>query len=124
MFDELFTGLTIRPLTKKLVTHVLLDIALTPAMTVDFGVDSDDHYRALKEILFVDDDQELSDPDEDEEQAIAQATEHLRQRIVALDAALGNGQMLNALVNQYAPQYVGRVHFCTSMDVITGRAKP
>ena len=48
----------------------------------------------------------------------------LRQRIVELDAAIGNGTMLNALVKKYAPQYAATVQFCTSMDVITGRAEP
>jgi hypothetical protein len=121
MFDEFFAGLAIRPLTQKLISQLLLDLPLTPAMLVDFGVDSENHYRALKEVLSV---EEEGHPDQDERVIAAQATERLRQRIVELNAAIGNGTMLNALVKKYAPQYTNTVQFCTSMDVITGRTEP
>ena len=71
MFDEFFAGLAIRPLTQKLVSHVLLDLPLTPAMLVDFGVDSENHYRALKEVLYV---EEEGYPDQDELVIAAKAT--------------------------------------------------
>jgi len=124
MFEELFTGLTVRAVTQRLVTHLLLDLPLPPPVLVDFGVDSATHYRALKDVLFTDDEQALPDPDGDEQVTVDQATEGLRQRILELDAALGNGPLLNALVKKYAPQYSDRVRFCTSMDIITGRAEP
>lgn len=124
MFDEVFTSLTIRPLTQQLVTRLLFDMALTPAMIVDFGVESDAHYRALKEVLFGEGEQEFPDQDEEESSKDDRALPILRERILALDAAIGNGEMLNALVKQYAPQYAERVQFCTSMDSISGRTKP
>jgi hypothetical protein len=68
-------------------------------------VDSTLHYRALQHIIF-----NAPNPDD------------WRERIVALDAALGNGAMLNALVKRYAYQYAGQVHFQTSWDVLYGRA--
>lgn len=121
MFDELFADLILRPVTQRLVTHLLLDLALPPSVLVDFGVDSESHYRALKEVLFVDDERGLTNPDEDEQVTIVRATQALRQRILELDAALGHGPRLNALVKKYAPHYSERVQFCTSMDIITGR---
>jgi hypothetical protein len=59
-------------------------------------------------------------PDENELDAI-QTLEDLRQRILELDAASGNGSMLDALVRQYAPEYAGQVHFQTAWDVLYGR---
>lgn len=124
MFDELFTGLAIRPVTQGLVTRLLLDLPLTPAALVDFGVDSATHYRALKAVLSSEEEGDLPASDEEDETLDTRATETLRQRIVELDAAIGNGILLNALVKKYAPAYANRVKFCTSMDVITGRAEP
>lgn len=124
MFDELFTGLTIRPVTQGLVTRLLLDLPLTPAALVDFGVDSATHYRALKAVLSSEEEGDLPVSDEEDETLDTRATETLRQRIVELDAAIGNGILLNALVKKYAPAYADRVKFCTSMDVITDRAEP
>lgn len=45
---DLFQGLAIKPLTRRLVNHLLLDQPLEPILIVDFGVESADHYRALK----------------------------------------------------------------------------
>jgi len=82
---------------------------------VDFGVDSANHYRALKEILFIESE---AVEDEFDEPGVS---EELRQRILALDDALGNGPKLNALVKRFAPAYAGKVHFHTSWDELAGR---
>ena len=57
----------------------------------------------------------------DEEVAEAGACTALRQRILALEAALCQGPKLNKLVRQYAPAYADRVHFHTSWDELWGR---
>jgi hypothetical protein len=113
--DDLFEGLQLRPATKHLVEHLLADRPLMPASIVDFGVDSPEHYRALKAVL-------LSESDFSETELEAgRALEGLRKRILELEAALGNGSRLNALVKRYAPEYVGRVQFQTDWDVLLGR---
>jgi hypothetical protein len=114
-FDDLFAGLPIRPATKHLVECLLADRPLTPASILDFGVDSPDQYRALKAVLLSA--SARSETDLEGERAL----EELRKRILALEAALGNGSRLNALVKQYAPEYVGRVQFQTEWDVLLGR---
>ena len=51
LWDDCLEGLPIRPVTKNLVNNLILDRPLSPAQITDFGVDSEDHYRALKTIL-------------------------------------------------------------------------
>jgi hypothetical protein len=103
MMQTWIATLPVRPVTKRLIQCFVLDLPLPTAVMVDFGVDSLDHYRALKAVLFSDDVAEtLSDE---------AADAALRQRIEALDKALGNGAKLNALVQTYAPQYADRVEF-------------
>lgn len=105
-FAPFFDGLTIRPLTKALVTRLLLDLPLSPATAVDFGVASDDHYRALKAVLKT---------DKESDDAILQ---DMRDRVMALETAMGKGEKLNALVQKYAPHYVNIVHFRTDWDEV------
>jgi hypothetical protein len=116
--DSFFEGLKIRPATQHLVEALLLDVPLSPTGTVDFGVASAPHYRALREVLYI----PMEEVD-DEHDLVASANvqNELRQRIVELDQALGNGAAINALVKRYAPQYAGRVTFQTSWDVLYGR---
>jgi hypothetical protein len=115
ILDDLFAGLPIRPATKHLVACLLADRPLTPASILDFGVDSPDQYRALKAVLLSE--SAFSETDLEGGRAL----EELRKRMLALEAALGNGSRLNALVKQYAPEYVGRVQFQTEWDVLLGR---
>jgi hypothetical protein len=105
LFDPLFQGLSIRPVTRHLVENLILDLPLEVPQLVDFGVDSANHYRALKEILFIE-----AEADEAESDSTV-VREELRKRILALDEALGSDPKLNALVRRYAPQYADRVHF-------------
>jgi hypothetical protein len=112
--NELFAGLQLRPATKHLVACLLADSPLTPAVLIDFGVDSPDHYRALRAVF-------LTAPTSHEpEMAEVRAWEAWRQRIAELERALGHGQRLNALVRKYAPEYSDRVHFHTEWDALTG----
>lgn len=95
--------LPIRPVTKRLVQCVLLDVPLPAPVVIDFGLDTPNHYRALKEVLFGDGVETHQTPE--------QVDSALRQRIIALDEALGDGPKLTALVRTYAPQYAERVQF-------------
>jgi hypothetical protein len=120
--DSWLEELPIRPVTKQLVNRLLLDLPLPTPVIVDFGVDSEQHYRALKEVLSIEDERDPLNPDEEEAAVDAKTIQRLCQRIVELDEVLGNGTLLNALVRRYAPQYAESVHFQTSWDVISGRA--
>ena len=93
MTQHLTTGLNIRPLTKRLVDQLCLDLPLPLPVVTDFGVDTADHYRALRAILLNDPKQEDFDPDDQE-----QVNRELRKRIVELDQAYGNGAKLNTSI--------------------------
>lgn len=107
MMQTWIDTLPVRPVTRRLIQCFVLDLPLPTAVTVDFGVDSPDHYRALKAVVFSDAAGETL-PDDAED-----AT--LLHRIKALDAALGNAAKLNALVRTYALQYAERVQFSFSL---------
>lgn len=119
---ELFEGLEIRPLTKRLINNLALDLPMEAPLIVDFGIVSVDHYRALKAI-FVNDPDSLPELEElaDDETAIALAyRSEFRKRVQELDAAYGNGPLLDALVRKYAPAYADVVSFETGWDEICG----
>jgi hypothetical protein len=113
--DPLTAGLNIRPLTKRLVDQLCLDLPLPLPVVVDFGVDTADHYRALRAICLNDPQQEDFDPDDQD-----QVNRELRKRIVELDQAYGNGPKLTALVKKYAPEY-SELTFATAWDALAGR---
>lgn len=102
---------SIRPATKRLVGNLTLDLPMDPPLMTDFGIDSDDHYRALRAVLF----------NEDHAETPEAAAGAAKKRMRFLDDAHGNGPRLNALVKLYAPEYADRVTFQTSWDVIYGR---
>src|SRR5687767_14396047 len=111
--EMLLAELPIRPMTQRLVLGLVLDEELTPATLVDFGIDSDLHRFALRALF----------PDLKwlylrlrQQNTITGAA--LRQRIIKLDAALGYGDRLNALIKRYAPAVASIAHFHTSWDVI------
>ena len=95
------------------------------ALIVDFGVESADHYRALKAAIF---DDETDGMDEGNEEGVALEQRQralVQERIVELDAAYGNAAKLNALIQRYAPAYTACVHFNpTDWDYLEGRALP
>jgi hypothetical protein len=90
-----------------------LDAPVTPAVGVDFGIGTPNHYRALREVLF--------GGEGNPEQTMEEAQKELHRRILEVEAALGNGVMLNRLVKKYAPQYAQSVHFETSWDILRGK---
>ena len=102
--------LPIHDVTKQLVMYYLLDLPLPETVKGEFGIETLVHYMALRVVLFGED---AFAPDE--------AQQQLTRRIVEVEAALGNGPMLNALVRKYAPQYAEGVHFQTLWDKLWGR---
>lgn len=90
-----------------MIKNLFFDLPLSPAQIDDFGVKSDDHYRALKALL-------LNDTrDNVQEQSIIELTAN---KFKELDEAIGNGEKLNALVEKYAPAYTEVVFFYTIWD--------
>jgi hypothetical protein len=111
----LLNGQKIRPVTKHLVELFLEDRPLTPACAVDFGVETIDHYYALRNMFFGQIAVEAGNGDK-------RAIQELRNRVVELDEAYGNGAKLNALVRKYVPAFAKVVRFHTSWDEIFGRS--
>lgn len=112
----LFPDLAVRPLTRHFVGRLLFDLPLSPAMVTDFGVESADHYRALKDALFAA--QFEIEADAEEGGAVLSG---LRKRMVELDRALGDGARLTAFVRRYAPHMARQVRFHTFWDMLYGR---
>jgi hypothetical protein len=79
------------------------------AQCQDFGVETDNHYRALKAVLFND--------------LPGMVEEPFEQRFLELEEANGNGNKLNSLVKKYAPEWVGKIEFWTLWDEMYGREK-
>ena len=89
---------SVRPTTRHLISSILFDAWPNHAAAVDFGIDSQKHYEAL---YFPVREGEISP--------------------TALDAALGDGQKLTALVRDAASNPHKDVDFHTSWDLILGR---
>lgn len=89
---------SVRPTTRHLVTSILFDAWPSHASAVDFGIDSQKHYEALYFPI--------------REGEITPET---------LDAALGDGQKLTALVREAASNPHKDIEFHTSWDLILGR---
>ena len=90
-----------RPTTRHLVSSILLDAWPNHTAAVDFGIDSQKHYEAL---YFPIREGEIT-PE-------------------ALDAALGDGQKLTALVREAPSNPHKDVEFHTSWDLALGREAP
>lgn len=91
----------IHPTTRKLMTHILLDLPLDAAVITDFGVVTDNHYRALKAVM--------------DNTAETVESSDLAEM---LDQVCGDGPGITALVEKYAPAYAKRgVVFKTAYDV-------
>ena len=90
-----------RPMVENVVMGLLLDSGLTPAQRTDFGITSDDHYRALRDAA---------------EEFIE--TRGMGPLLTALDRALGDGPKITAFVRQYAPHWSGIV-FTPPLDALT-----
>jgi len=150
ILDFCFQGLPIRVVTQSLVAHLMLNMPLTPAAVVDFGVDTENHYRALQTMVR----NAYGDgADGEDDQTSGFTLLKLHRVIVELDKALGNSARLNALVKTYVPEYANLksvrletrslllvctartglknswflsdftlVHFYTSWDLLLGRS--
>ena len=89
----------VRETTRAVILRMLFDLPLTIPQTDDFGIETPDHYRALRS-------------------AIDSATEEmtLAEFALKLDEVLGNGEAITALVNRYAPEYT--VEYQTAWDTL------
>ena len=90
--------LSVQPVTRNLVTSILMDAWPNHAAAVDFGIDSQKHYEAL---YFPIREAEIMPK--------------------ALDAALGDGPKLTAMARESASNPHKGVEFHTSWDLILGR---
>ena len=115
ILDFCFQGLSIQPVTERLVEHLILDMPLTPEEIVDFGVDTQNHYRVLQTIVR---DACGDDAFLDDERECGFILLEMHRIIVELDRALGNSAKLNELVHTYVPEYAGIVRFHTTRDVL------
>lgn len=97
MMASYFVGSSVQRMTIRLICKLSFDLPLTPAQLNDFGVASDDHYRALRAVL------------------MAEESGGLRQVGEELDQAMGNGVALTKLVQKYAPEFKA-LRFETSWD--------
>jgi hypothetical protein len=88
----------LRPVTRSLITAMLLDVQPSPAAMVDFGIDSQRHYEALY--------YPLREGEITGEQ---------------LDAAYGDGQKLTALARDAPSNPHKDISFHTSWDAVLGR---
>jgi hypothetical protein len=88
----------VRPVTRNLVTSILIDAWPNHTAIVDFGIDSQTHYEALYYPI--------------------REAEIMPK---ALDAALGDGPKLTALTREAASNPHKDVEFQTSWDVVLGR---
>src|SRR4051794_38979088 len=87
--EYIFSELQIKPVTRGLIQHLWWDLPLSIPELVDFGVETSDHYRALRAVLRYD----AEEPDEEEsEVASAKVLAALQQRILALDDAYGDSR--------------------------------
>lgn len=86
-FDDATEPRDVRPLVKSLVEVLVLDLPLTPAMIVDFGLSTDDHHRALLDAIV----------------GACETPAALPIMYAELDEALGDGTKLTAFVHKYAP---------------------
>lgn len=123
---ELFQGLQIKPLTKRLVYALIRNLEHVVPVIADFGVKTHGHHWALKDALLPGiEEREYNDERQDDAVAKAKSKKELRQRLVELDDAYGDSAKLNAYVRKYAPYYAERVHFePTPWDYIYFRVKP
>jgi hypothetical protein len=115
--EVMFEGLELRPVTQRLVRNLCWDLPLTPAGLNDFGVETADHYRALKEVLTIDGESWNTEKQGKGPAAGDGAIQELKRRIMELERAYGNGPQLTALVKKYGSRY-RETAFSTPWDII------
>ena len=89
------TTMFVRPVTERAYMALMLDVPLSPAAMTDFGASTTEHYAAL------------------------QATVRAGATRNDLDAALGSGHELTALVKRYTGRDVA---FTTAWDLLVTEA--
>ena len=90
----------VRPVTRRLIESMMLDMWPNHTAIVDFGIDSQSHYEALY-------------------YPIREGT----MMPLALDDALGNGEKLTRLTRDAASNPHRDIEFHTSWDLISGRQR-
>jgi hypothetical protein len=119
ILDVCFEGLSVHTVTMDLVEHLLLDMPLEPAEAIDFGVDTNEHYRALQ--WMVQDACRGWENVEDEE-GYGLILYGLCSIIVELDRARNDSAKLNALLRTYVPTFEDLIRFQTTRDLLLGRS--
>lgn len=107
--NDWLDGIKLRQTTENMVNNFLWDLPLTPAQCQDFGIESANHYRALRAALF-------NDPDNVESLSNEECRKQLIDRVKELDKALGSGPKITAFVQKYAPEY--ELEFETPFDAL------
>lgn len=103
--QELHRAPAVRPMTRDVIRNLLLDTPLSLPQCTDFGVETADHYRALRRAL---------DAGLEQTDLVTLARE--------LDQALGDGPALTAWVQRYVPE--STVVFATVWDTLTWESEP
>ena len=106
--NDWLDGIMLRPTTENMVNNFLWDLPLSPSQCQDFGVESANHYRALRDAIF-------NDPDDVESLSDEECRLQMIDRVKELDQALGNGPKITTWVQKYAPEY--ELEFETPFDV-------
>lgn len=99
---------SISPTTQQAIARLLFNDPLDVPATADYGVDSERHYRALREAISYY--EEYGDTQE-------KVDAMLKERWQAFEKVRGNGKAITAFVDKYAPTFQG-LAFRTSWDVI------
>jgi hypothetical protein len=113
-----FEGLSIRPVTKSLIEHLLSNQPLTPKEAISFGVDDATHYQVLQAIV-----QDACQDIEmvEDEIAFGFCLHRMHGVFADLDRAQDSSDKLNQLLYMYAPWSIGSVRFYTTRDLLLAR---
>jgi translation elongation factor EF-1beta len=113
--DFCFEGLSIQPVTRSLIEHLLANQPVTPEEAISFGVHTVKHYEVLQAIV-----QDACQDIEmvEDEIAFGFSLLQMHQVFADLDDAQGSSDKLNQLLYTYAPGYIGYVQFQTTRDLL------
>lgn len=116
--DFCFEGLSIQPVTKRLIEHLLAYQPLLVDEVLAFGVDTPRHYQVLQTVV-----QNACEEVEMVEDEIAYGFCLDRMRLVftGLDDARESSDKLNRLLYVYARWAVGTISFHTTRDMCLAR---
>ena len=83
-----------RQLAERMFVTLMMDTQISPAMGIDFGIDTPDHYRAL------------------------QVAVRSGATVEVLDRALGSGPELTKMIQLWAPEFE-HLKWKTAYDLLT-----